>query len=246
MSGLIFLLGTFVLTNGLPTSKIAGGHDADDGKYPYIFSLQSNDEHLCAGVIFDEHHVITTTSCTNIDVDLSKLRIVVGSNSLSGGQKYKTNESATHADYDNYFRQSDIAILKTTEPIQFNDKVQPINITFNNVYDTNDYPVILAGWGYTSENGPTSEKLQEIDLKILDRETCKRSLWVSNSQICTLENGNSGPCYYDGGSPLTTDGIFIGLLSYGKPCSSGSPMVYTIVHKHMDWINSAIESLSKK
>ncbi|KAF7989026.1 hypothetical protein HCN44_007336 [Aphidius gifuensis] len=246
MNSLIFLLGTFVLTNGLPTSKIVGGHDAPDGKYPYLYSLQFGGEHICSGVIFDDRHVITTTSCANIDVHATQLKIVVGSNSLKDGQRYDTRDSAIHADYDDDYKQSDIAILKTTKRIEFNNKVQPINLTTSDVYDKNDYPATVAGWGYISENGPTAEKLQEIDVKILDREICEDTFSVTSQQICTLEKGDVGPCYFDGGSPLTADGVFIGLLSYGRACTGGSPMVYTIIHKHIDWINAAIKALASK
>lgn len=41
----------------------------------------------------------------------------------------------------------------------------------------------------------------------------------------------------DSGGPLVTDGVQIGIVSFGVPCGKAYPDVYTRVYHYLDWIN---------
>lgn len=88
------------------------------------------------------------------------LKIVTGSNSLSTpGKKYKVISSVFNS-YDNYFRQYDIALLKSAQDIEFDDNVKPAIIASKD-YNQDRYPVTLAGWGYKSVSINPQKKMKK-------------------------------------------------------------------------------------
>lgn len=74
------------------------------------------------------------------------LRIMVGSSSLiKPGKRYQVEDVIIN-DYKEYDRTGDLALVKTLGDIEFDNLVQPINITSKN-YNEAGYPAVLTGWG---------------------------------------------------------------------------------------------------
>lgn len=80
------------------------------------------------------------------------MEILVGTNKLSsGGARYKVKMTITH---DDYFTPefsdpdivNDIGLIHVQTPIQFNEKVQPIKYSTNEVKA--DELLQISGWGY--------------------------------------------------------------------------------------------------
>lgn len=73
--------------------------------------------------------------------------IIVGTNKWkSGGKHYKGEKFIRHEDHDNPRRSHDIALIRLQEPIEFNEKVQPIKISSKEVKAGENLKV--TGWGY--------------------------------------------------------------------------------------------------
>lgn len=73
-------------------------------------------------------------------------QILVGTNDLGkGGTYYKVEKLIAHADYNNPQFAYDIAVIRIRGKIEFNEKVQPIEYSPDEVPDNAD--VQLTGWG---------------------------------------------------------------------------------------------------
>lgn len=81
--------------------------------------------------------------------DVSNIQIFLGSYKLSGsGIYYGIDKSILHEDYDSPSNAFDIAVLYVNEPIEFNDKVQPIELSADEVPEGSFAQ--MTGWGYVN------------------------------------------------------------------------------------------------
>ena len=100
-----------------------------------------------------------------------------------------------------------------------------------------------------NERGGFPETLQEVAVKVIDRERCRKYSGyehITSSMICAgYEAGRKDACAGDSGGPLVCrDGprdkapwVLYGIVSWGYGCARpGSPGVYTNVPNHVDWI----------
>lgn len=126
------------------SSRIVGGKDADDGQAPFQCSLQLLGQHVCGCAVISKEFVITAGHCA-IGVPIL-LRILVGTNDLkSGGQRYGVEKFIRHESYNTPKFANDIAVFRVKGSIEFNEKVQPIELLKDEVPD--DAPLMLTGWG---------------------------------------------------------------------------------------------------
>lgn len=73
----------------------------------------------------------------------------MGSNKLSrGGTYYSISKSIKHESYDNPIFAYDIAVLQVNGSIEFNEKVQPIKLSAEEVPEGSEAQ--LTGWGRLS------------------------------------------------------------------------------------------------
>lgn len=86
----------------------------------------------------------------------------------------------------------DIAILKLSTPLVFNQRVSAVNLPQQNEVRTGD--VVLSGWGSISKNLlPTLPSvLQKATIPLLDNQSCLKkleavggSVQLYDTQICT-------------------------------------------------------------
>lgn len=147
---------------------MVGGKDAPDGIAPFQISLQWDREHLCGGSIIADQYILTATHCvlgcvkfgrlfsTKITTIIANfapnrlrgqnLEILVGTNDLKkGGKYYKVANFTTHEHFDSPLFAHDIAVVKLQDKIEFNDKVQPIELSKEDIPD--GAQVQLTGWG---------------------------------------------------------------------------------------------------
>jgi secreted trypsin-like serine protease len=43
--------------------RILGGTKAREGEFPFVVSITTNGEHLCAGFIYNQRFIVTTVTC---------------------------------------------------------------------------------------------------------------------------------------------------------------------------------------
>lgn len=135
---------------------------------------------------------------------------------------------------------NDVALLYWEEPLSLGVTVQPIAIPPQDTpvpYEENSN---VTGWGLTKEGGSSSAILTVVTVPLISNEDCNKAYngIVSDDMLCAgLPKGGRDACNGDSGSPLTVDGVQLGVVSWGKGCARpGFPGVYARVAYFTDWI----------
>ncbi|ELU03725.1 hypothetical protein CAPTEDRAFT_153798 [Capitella teleta] len=243
----------------LPGAMIVGGIDARPHEFPWQISLwmTPTGSHSCGGEIIHPLWVMTAAHCVE-GRDPSNLRVVIGEHDRSDDE----NENREVRDVELFFvheqygeltsYDADIALMKLTEPIEFNEDIQPVCApeTENN-YD--HYFSQISGWGSLMSGGPCCPNiLMYTTVNITTNQYCDdiySSYDITDNMICSSDNGDHtdrDSCQGDSGGPMTvkdSDGTFrvIGIVSWGIGCASGYPGVYTRVTPFNQWVLDKIE-----
>lgn len=106
---------------------------------------------------------------------------------------------------------------------------------------------LVTGWGYRKESQPSSvaDVLQFTTLTIFTNSKCKSAYkqWFKERiMFCAgIRGGGKDACQGDSGGPLTTNGVLIGIISWGVRCADADiPGIYTNVAQFRTWIDSVI------
>lgn len=141
-------------------------------------------------------------------------RVLVGTNDLkSGGAYVEVDDFIAHPQYKRSRFSYDIGLIRVQGEIQFNDKVQPIKFTRNEVcggvflrafgwgrlsvsYHDNDQVIALPNQfnHYYQFEGELPDKLQTIQLRSLTNKVCEKALPVHDSHLCTFSKFGEGIC----------------------------------------------------
>ncbi|XP_076181198.1 uncharacterized protein LOC143153663, partial [Ptiloglossa arizonensis] len=221
--------------------KIVGGQDAKPAQFPYTVSLRMDGQHNCGGSILSNYHILTAAHCAKIfEKHIDQASVASGSIYLNrGGNRYRVAAVYIHPGYYTD-HDKDIAIMKLTEPINFNNNQQSIALPTarppENVY------AVVSGYGYVSSPpSHISNTLRYLDLKIIEFNRCKRFYYPDlTTAICTLDGENIGICSGDSGSPLVYNNQVVGLVSRTVPCAKGYPDIFTSVYDNIDFVHQAM------
>jgi len=236
--------------------KIVGGNPAVIGQLPYQVSIQKatayGPEHYCGGSIVAPQWILTAAHCAAGHVT-SELTIAAGilNKNLSSGEPSMQLRSGLKNqiffDYQTSSMMYDIALIKVTEPFEFNEFVQPIALP-NQMQATPAGSVsTVSGWGSTRESGPLSQELLVVEVPTLSLKQCQDlyfPLWydVDPSMICAgVADGGLDACQGDSGGPLVVNNQLVGIVSWGYGCARPNvPGVYTQVSYYSDWVKSLL------
>ena len=183
-------------------------------------------------------------------------------------QEIPVESFTSHPDYSldettGISRKNDIALLKLSRPIKFDDTVVPICLPSEDT-DIQD-ELILTGWGFNDDSlAKKPDVLQELNLTYVPLEDCskdfaqalnKPNLELRNTIVCGAGKLNkSDGCGGDSGGPLIQqientydDGSeipqfeTIGVVSGGDgKCISRIPGLYTRVSEYIPWIEDFV------
>ncbi|XP_055384116.1 chymotrypsin-1-like [Condylostylus longicornis] len=229
------------------SGRVVGGTDAEEGEFPYIVSLRSSfGSHSCGGSILNNQWILTAAHCVGAGANGITIQYGVTKIDSSGPNVSKVSKVITHEKYspsDNY--RNDIALLKLTEPIQFNDKVQPVKLPTQNQEFPHGTSSLLVGWGLDKSGGSIQKILQKVDLIVFSDAECtsRHGGRTDSSQICGgVPEGWKGQCNGDSGGPMSVNGVQVGIVSWSvKPCTVPPyPGVYTKLSHFIDWVNEKI------
>lgn len=229
------------------SKRIVGGQTAEVGFAKYQVSLQPyQGTHNCGGAIISERWVITAGHCVQFPLEL--IIIVTGTNRYGEpGAVYYTSEVHVHCLYDVPYMHNDIALLKTTENIIFNELTQPIALPVAPVREGAE--IVLTGWGAETPNGSANENLQKLYLGLVKLDECadifNHTSNLGVGHICTFSKQGEGSCHGDSGGPLVSNGYLVGVVNWGRPCAQGYPDVQANIYYHLDWIRNTLSSNSK-
>lgn len=127
----IAIAGTAVAKSLHPlNSRIVGGETAYPGQFPYQVSLRfgDSDDHFCGGSIIRRNWILTAGHCV-VNTQASAIVVVAGAHNLSaGGTVYNVSQIVLHAEYNGTYLENDIALLRTSVDVTFNQRVRQISI----------------------------------------------------------------------------------------------------------------------
>ncbi|KAB0790929.1 hypothetical protein PPYR_02729 [Photinus pyralis] len=238
---LALLVASVGAESGHWNEKVLGGATASDGKFPFTASLQdANNKHYCTAAIISKKCIISNAACS-ITAQANNFRIVVGASKLSaGGTVYQIGSIVKPATYNETSFLHNIAVIKPTKDIVFNDKIKPIRLT--NKITPPRTSVTYTGWGMTKYPDTTmSDTLQYISLVIQEGKDCDSGTvpgYPNERKLCTATAPGVGLCKGDLGGPLIEANSLVGVSSTLYECAQGNPDTYEDIFSWRDWIRS--------
>ncbi|XP_022227128.2 transmembrane protease serine 9 [Drosophila obscura] len=230
------------------SSRIKGGQDAEIGFAPYQVSLQPVvGAHNCGGAILNEQWILTAGHCVETFAP-ALVNVITGTNRWAEpGAVYYTSDIHMHCLYDQPYMHNDIALVKLTQNITFDEFTQPIELPTRPVREGDE--IVLTGWGAEEAYGSSAENLQKLTLGFVPLDECLQIFNQTTSMgvghICTYSREGEGACHGDSGGPLVRDGQLVGVVNWGRPCGVGLPDVQANVYYYLDWIRRRISGNSK-
>ncbi|XP_045136520.1 trypsin-1-like [Portunus trituberculatus] len=235
-------------------ARIVGGEEVDPAhKYPWHVGIKYvwNSNYWCGGSIINNLYILTAAHCVDDIISVQGLVVAVADHDMTSTddvtQLVPVQETIVHPDYNLNTLDSDIALLKLSEPLDLTqvEHIRPVCLPAD---DSNTYAgedATATGWGTLQSGGSQPAIiLQEVTVPILD-PSCPghKPSHITENMLCAgLEEGGKDTCQGDSGGPLTVQNDSskyeqIGITSWGFGCADpGSPGVYTRVSNFLEWI----------
>ncbi|PSN49708.1 Trypsin 3A1 [Blattella germanica] len=190
--------------------NIVNGSIVKIGQYPFMVSLQINNEHWCAGSIINPLYILTAAHCLEDCKNPENYSILVGTVELSdGGTRYSVSALKIHEDYN-----SDVSYA-------------------------NDIGIVKDGGDVTNELRKVELIVYSDEACLaLHEDSPIRHLPVSTNICAGVPEGRKAECNADSGGPVFNKQHQVGIVSWSiKPCGRFPyPGVYTEVSQFKKWI----------
>ncbi|CAM4656413.1 unnamed protein product [Leuciscus chuanchicus] len=173
-----------------------------------------------------------------------KLTVVVGAHEYNRGTSMEVKFYHIHPGYESKILLNDIMLLQLHIKVNKTKKVNWISIPKKDKDIKAKTQCSVAGWGKNTTNGAASDKLMEVDVKIIDKKACQKywgKTYFPSRMVCA--GGRGGFCQGDSGGPLVCDKVAVGVVSFNqrKNCDSPTlPNVYTKISKFLPWIKCIV------
>jgi len=240
-----------VITPG--KTRIVGGTPVDIIAYSWQVALeiqQGQSAYLCGGSIIGETWVLTAAHCVAPFRQSTVVRAKAGANDYAaGGSWVRALEVHVHPAYDETTHENDLALLRFAAPLA--GHVVPLAPA--NYHIAPGTMLQVTGWGTTSEDGDTSNRLLMAELPYVANETCNQPASyngsIAASMMCAGRSaGGADSCQGDSGGPLVVGKpentpVLVGVVSFGEGCARRLKYgVYARVSAFRTWISSVMSA----
>uniref|UniRef100_A0A672YE86 Mannan-binding lectin serine peptidase 1 n=1 Tax=Sphaeramia orbicularis TaxID=375764 RepID=A0A672YE86_9TELE len=268
--------------------RIVGGRSAEPGMFPWqvLLSVEDlsripEDRWFGSGALLSPSWVLTAAhvlrsqrrDASVVPVAPEHVQVFLGVLNTQD-KRLSTQRSVDtivlHPDFqpDNY--NNDIAMVKLSQGVEFDDVIRPVCLPMPNMRDEPPLPSpnslgVVAGWGISTPNTSssdlrlTSDLLQYVKLPVVSQDECRSSYAsrsvsynITHNMFCAgFFEGGRDTCLGDsGGAFVMEDEVrqrwaVLGLVSWGGPEDCGSQRVYgvyTRVSNYVDWIQRLLRS----
>uniref|UniRef100_A0A1I8AXQ5 Peptidase S1 domain-containing protein n=1 Tax=Meloidogyne hapla TaxID=6305 RepID=A0A1I8AXQ5_MELHA len=212
--------------------------------------------HKCGCALIDKEFVVTAAHCFAKSRIPKRYKILLGGHAIYSGLPYNVISINIHPLYQIVNSAYDVALLKISPLVIFNDFIWPICLPSKP--PKNNGMCVVTGWGRLKEGGERPPTLREIHVPIISTITCNDFRHYSGrmhsiSMICAgFNNGRVDSCQGDSGGPLQCQnrkGVWElqGVVSWGIGCAQPKfPGVYTKIYVMKPWIKTEMKKLRSK
>ncbi|XP_067325715.1 serine protease 55-like [Anolis sagrei] len=232
-------------------SRIVGGSKAEEGKWPWVVSIQTGAFHFCGGSIVHPWWVLSAAHCFTKE-GRKHIKVAAGSNLLGRNNVTRwVRKVRLHPLYDHKTYDNDIALLLLEEPIPYSPFHSLLCLADRTIVPDDDLweSCYVAGWGLTNpDTKQGSVALLDVQVDIVDWTLCQRWLQsLTRNMVCAgFEEGGRDSCQGDSGGPLMCRPpnhsirqrwFQVGVVSWGRSCAAEkSPGVYARVSNYHSWL----------
>ncbi|KAG7305166.1 hypothetical protein JYU34_009192 [Plutella xylostella] len=214
--------------------RIVGGQEANIEDHPYQVSFVVNNSYFCGGFIVSERYIVTAAHCAQ-KVDPATVVLRAGSSFRKNGTVIPIATVTPHPQYDSPAFDKDVAVMKTVDPIEFSEAVQPISLPWKNRRMVGGTEIVVSGWGRLKQDAKgIPERLYDVQIPVVYRAECQAAYItvLTENEFCggNFFLGGQGTCQGDSGGAAIQDGMAVGIVSFGRGCGQRlSPSVFADV-----------------
>uniref|UniRef100_A0A8C3QKY5 Peptidase S1 domain-containing protein n=1 Tax=Cyanoderma ruficeps TaxID=181631 RepID=A0A8C3QKY5_9PASS len=230
--------------------QIIGGREVKPHSRPYMAYLiiqnGSKPFFSCGGFLIRPDAVLSAAHC----VDKKGITVILGAHNIRGRersqQKFRVRQWVIHPKYSRDGFKNDIVLLKLKPKARINKNVQLISIPRRMERVIVGTKCEVAGWGWTSVPGHTTNVMREVELKVQKEEICQNLFknYQRQSMICVGGDSSKKASYKgDSGGPLICKKKAHGIVSHGRE-RHPSPEVYTNISYFEPWIREQLRKFA--
>lgn len=224
-------------------AQIVGGEPTSTTEHPWVVALTTaaSESAYCGGALVAPDRVVTAAHCIS-GYPAGSVRVIVGRTDLrsSKGEERWVVRYWVHPGYRSPPQGDDVAVLLLDRPVPY----RTVRLETEHDAYRAGVPATVFGWGYTSEDGPSSPVLRSADVPLIADSDCAATYREFDSQemVCAGDpSGGVDACYGDSGGPLIAAGRLIGITSWGSGCGrERAPGVFVRMASYAADINATL------